>query len=118
MAAEHTATATWNGDLMGGNGTQRNSPLGTPASEPVNGGPGPDSAITGGNVYFHSPTYGAAVDNNGNADCETGQRGYPRQLNFFDPKQRQFDTDQHTRDKLGGEPETARETRMIGCRSG
>jgi virulence factor Mce-like protein len=82
--------------LMGGNGAQPNSPTSTPASEPVNGNtPGGDSPL-GGNVYFHSPTYGAAVDNNGNADCETGQRGYPRQLNFFDPKQRQFDTDQHT----------------------
>jgi hypothetical protein len=84
------------GLLMGGNGTQPNTPLSTPAREPVNGGaPGGDSPL-GGNVYFHSPTYGAAVNNSGNADCETGQRGYPRQLNYFDPQHRQFDTDQHT----------------------
>ena len=84
------------GLLMGGNGAQPNSPLNTPASKPVNGGtPGGDSPL-GGDVYFHSPTYGAAVDNSGNADCETGQRGYPRQLNYFDPEHRQFDTDQHT----------------------
>jgi hypothetical protein len=84
------------GMLMGGNPAQPNSPTSTPASQPVNGGAlGGDSPF-GGNVYFHSPTYGAAIDNSGNADCETGQRGYPRQLNYFDPQHRLFDTDQHT----------------------
>jgi hypothetical protein len=40
--------------------------------------------------------YGAAIDNKGNADCETGQRGYPKKLNYFDPQGRNLDTDQHT----------------------
>ena len=35
----------------------------------------------GGNEYLHGQAYGAAVDNQGNADCETGQRGYPLKLN-------------------------------------
>jgi virulence factor Mce-like protein len=64
------------------------------ASEPANGGGG-NSAI-GGNEYLHGPLYGAAVDSQGNADCETGQRGYPLKLNHFDPQGRNFDTDQHT----------------------
>ena len=50
----------------------------------------------GGNEYLHGPLYGAAIDSNGNADCETGQRGYPKQLNHFDPQGRNLDTDQHT----------------------
>jgi ABC-type transporter Mla subunit MlaD len=29
---------------------------------------------------LHIQQYGAAIDANGNADCETGQRGYPRHL--------------------------------------
>jgi ABC-type transporter Mla subunit MlaD len=85
------------GLLMSANPLQPNNPGNQPASEPVNGNaPLGDANPLGGNVFFHSPTYGAAVDNNGNADCETGQRGYPRQLNYFDPQHRQFDTDQHT----------------------
>ena len=36
-------------------------------------------------------TYGAAVDDQGNADCETGQRGYPQKLNYYDPQGRDLD---------------------------
>jgi virulence factor Mce-like protein len=50
----------------------------------------------GGPEYLHSQNYGAAIDNKGNADCETGQRGYPKKLNFFDPMGRNLATDQHT----------------------
>ena len=32
----------------------------------------------------------------GNADCETGQRGYPKKLNYFDPQGRLLATDAHT----------------------
>jgi ABC-type transporter Mla subunit MlaD len=46
--------------------------------------------------YFHGPSYGAAVTNQGTADCETGQRGYPAVVNHVDPKARRFDTDAHT----------------------
>ena len=65
------------------------------ATAPVDGG-GFDNPVTGGNEYYHGPAYGAAVDNEGNADCETGQRGYPLKLNYFDPQGRDFDTDPHT----------------------
>src|SRR5207245_329231 len=30
--------------------------------------------------YFHAQPYAAAVDSKGNADCEVGQRGWPRSL--------------------------------------
>src|SRR6202022_4034382 len=45
--------------------------------------------------YIHGPAYGAAVDNQGNADCEAGQRGYPLKLNGADPKGRNFVYDAH-----------------------
>jgi hypothetical protein len=64
------------------------------ASLPVNGG-GIDSPL-GGNAYYHSQNYGAAIDNQGNADCETGQRGFPKKLNYFDPLGRDLATDSHT----------------------
>jgi hypothetical protein len=50
----------------------------------------------GGPEFAHGPTYGSAIDNTGMADCETGQRGYPYKLNYFDPQHRPFDTDAHT----------------------
>jgi ABC-type transporter Mla subunit MlaD len=64
------------------------------ATAPVNGGV-PDTPL-GGNEFLHSQNYGAAIDNAGNADCETGQRGYPKQLNSFDPQHRDFAIDPHT----------------------
>jgi virulence factor Mce-like protein len=64
------------------------------ASQPVNGGV-PDTLL-GGNEFLHAQNYGAAIDNRGNADCETGQRGYPKKLNYFDPQGRNLALDQHT----------------------
>ncbi|HXD64252.1 MAG TPA: MlaD family protein [Solirubrobacteraceae bacterium] len=65
------------------------------ATQPVNGG-GSTSLATGGNEFLHAQPYGAAVDNQGNADCETGQRGYPLKLNHLDPAGRNLGTDAHT----------------------
>jgi hypothetical protein len=54
------------------------------------------AGTAGGPEYLHAQVYGAAIDNQGFADCETGQRGYPRKLNFFDPLGRLLALDQHT----------------------
>ncbi|HEX8977955.1 MAG TPA: hypothetical protein VF781_15730, partial [Solirubrobacteraceae bacterium] len=64
------------------------------ATAPVNGG-GSDSASGGGNEYYHGQAYGAAVSTSGAADCETGQRGFPKKLNYFDPQGRNLGTDTH-----------------------
>ena len=77
-----------------GNPAQPNNVGQAGAVAPANGG-GTDSAITGGNEYFHSQVYGAAVDNQGNADCETGQRGFVHKLNYGDPQGRLLATDPH-----------------------
>jgi hypothetical protein len=83
--------------LMTANPLQPNNPGSEPASAPQNGNnPLGDASPLGGNGYYHAPNYGSAVDNHGNADCESGQRGYPRQLNYFDPQHRLLDTDAHT----------------------
>ncbi len=83
------------GMFMSANPAQPNNPAAEPASAPVNGG-GDDNNPLGGNAYGHAPTYGAAIDNQGNADCETGQRGYAHQLSYFDPQHRLGQSDQHT----------------------
>ena len=80
--------------LMESNPAQPNSVSDQGATAPVNGGG--FSSPLGGNEFAHGPTYGAAVDDQGNADCETGQRGYPLKLNSLDPQGRDFDSDAHT----------------------
>ncbi len=52
--------------------------------------------VTGPPQNLHGQAYGAAVDNQGNADCESGQRGYPAKLNRFDPLGRNLAVDPHT----------------------
>jgi virulence factor Mce-like protein len=52
------------------------------AQEPANGGhiDPVQHALFGDAVALHDQGPGAAVDANGNADCESGQRGYPERL--------------------------------------
>ncbi len=76
------------------NPTQPNNVGTAGAALPVNGG-SLDSPL-GGNEFLHAQAYGAAIDNQGNADCEIGQRGYPKKLNYFDPQGRNLATDVHT----------------------
>jgi len=78
-----------------GNPMQANNVGQQGATAPVNGG-GSTSLTGGGNEFLHSQAYGAAVNNAGGADCETGQRGYPLKLNHFDPQGRNLATDVHT----------------------
>jgi virulence factor Mce-like protein len=79
--------------LMQTNSTQPNSLSNQGANAPMNGGT--VDSPQGGNGFAHGQVYGAAVDSQGNADCETGQRGYLKQENHLDPQHRQFATDPH-----------------------
>ena len=45
---------------------------------------------------LHIQSYGAAIDDQGNADCESGQRGYPRQLASGVPAQADLAVDPET----------------------
>jgi virulence factor Mce-like protein len=64
------------------------------ATAPADGG-GPASSPGGGDEYEHGQPYGAAIENNGTADCEAGQRGYPLKVNYFDPQHRDLGVDPH-----------------------
>ena len=69
------------------------------AAQPANGylpGDSPGKLGFADAEYLHGPPYGAAIDNQGNADCEAGQRGYPVKLNYGDPRVRSLNTDNHT----------------------
>jgi virulence factor Mce-like protein len=46
--------------------------------------------------YLHAQPYGAAIDPQGNADCEAGQRGYPARLAKNAPSQYFVAMDPHT----------------------
>jgi ABC-type transporter Mla subunit MlaD len=84
--------------LMSANPTQPNSPASEPAYQPANGGGvnAPPFSNMGGQAFAHGEAYGAAVTNSGLADCEVGQRGYVKRLNYFDPQHRKLDSDAHT----------------------
>ena len=45
-------------------------------------------------AHLHGNAYAAAIDDQGNADCESGQRGYARHLSRFVPHQ-EIQTDPH-----------------------
>jgi virulence factor Mce-like protein len=66
---------------------------------PANGyqpGDPPDQGYPGDAEYAHGPAYAAAIDKQGNADCEVGQRGYQLKENHADPKGRSIVSDAYT----------------------
>ena len=68
------------------------------AAEPVNG-QGADPVTTqafGDPANLHAQVYGRAVDPQGNADCESGQRGYPQRLAKGFPERFQVAVDPRT----------------------
>jgi len=87
--------------FMLGNPAQTNNVGTLGATAPPDGGGAAYLPLVGGDEYAHSPDYGAAVEPNGDADCETGQRGYPKKLNGADPKSRDFVTDSHYPEDVG-----------------
>jgi ABC-type transporter Mla subunit MlaD len=53
------------------------------ATVPANG----EETASGAPMNFHTNYYTAAITPNGEADCESGQRGYPRKLTTYDQNQ-------------------------------
>ncbi len=81
-------------------GTAVNDVAGTaPAFAPADGQvkvPVTNALTQGPPQNLHGQAYGAAIDSQGNADCESGQRGYPRKLNQYDPRRRNLVVDPNT----------------------
>lgn len=77
-------------------GQQSNSPASMGAAEPANGeGYQQASRPRGAPAHLHATPYNAAIDEQGNADCENGQRGYVRRLARFSAPRFQIGTDPH-----------------------
>jgi virulence factor Mce-like protein len=69
------------------------------STAPANGYLTGDPTGTSGTAdaeFSHGPAYGAAINTNGTADCEVGQRGYQLKQNSLDPQGRAFVSDAHT----------------------
>jgi len=77
-------------------GQQSNNPSSMGAAEPANGEDYRSaSSFRGDPVHLHGTPYNAAIDEEGNADCENGQRGYPRRLSRFAQPRFDIVTDPH-----------------------
>ena len=77
--------------------TQAASPGSMGSAEPANGqGYNPATAPRGKPAHLHGQPYGAAVNERGEADCESGQRGYMRRLSEFTPPNFEIVGDPHT----------------------
>jgi ABC-type transporter Mla subunit MlaD len=75
-------------------GQQNNNPSSMGSAEPGNGeGYNPASAPRGDPAHLHGQSYQPAITESGEADCETGQRGYLRRLARFSPQRFQIVTD-------------------------
>ncbi len=69
--------------LLNQAGRQDNTVASLGAPEPANG----QGVLSGTPQHLHSNNYSAAIDEQGNADCESGQRGYMERRNHYgDPK--------------------------------
>jgi len=77
-------------------GQQTSSPGSMGAARPANGeGYEEASRFRGDPVHLHGTPYNAAIDDEGNADCENGQRGYPKRLARFSGPDLNIVTDPH-----------------------
>jgi hypothetical protein len=77
-------------------GQQAENPSNMGAAHPANGRDyREESRFRGDPVHLHATAYNAAIDERGNADCENGQRGYPRRLSRFARPEFDIVTDPH-----------------------
>jgi len=66
-------------------GQQSDSLASIGSAQPANGQGYVGPSSRGDVAHLHGNAYAAAIDENGNADCESGQRGYARHLSRFRP---------------------------------
>jgi hypothetical protein len=82
--------------LVKSTGQQANNPSSMGSARPANGEDyRAASSPRGDPVHLHATPYNAAIDEFGNADCENGQRGYPRRLARFSEPELEIVTDPH-----------------------
>ncbi len=74
--------------LIKSTGQQNNGPASMGSAEPANGQGYVEATRSRGDpAHLHAQSYNAGIDEQGNADCENGQRGYVRKLSrYFGPE--------------------------------
>jgi hypothetical protein len=82
--------------LLNSTNHQTNNVSSQGATAPANGYLPGDPPPASDAEYSHGPAYAPAINSNGTADCEIGQRGYQLKQNVNDPKNRPFVTDGYT----------------------
>ena len=99
LVSEQTSFGMAQRALIQFNNKQASSPAVQGSTYPANGyqpGDQPDAGYPGDAEYSHGQAYSGAIDKQGNADCEVGQRGYPAKLNHLDPQGRSLASDAYT----------------------
>lgn len=82
--------------LIKSNGQQDNNSANIGSPRPANGeGYREELRSRGSPAHLHGTSYNAAIDDQGNADCENGQRGYATRLAQFSPPDLDIQTDSH-----------------------
>lgn len=91
--SEFDSTGTSQRALLNFAAPQQNSVGAEPAITPANG-----QGVLPGQTpqYLHAQPYGAAVNDDGTADCEIGQRGYAYQVNEIGDQSYHIAIDPHT----------------------
>ena len=82
--------------LLNSGNHQTNNVAAQGATAPANGYLPNDPPPSSDAEYSHGPAYAPAINANGTADCEIGQRGYQLKQNVNDPQQRPFVSDAYT----------------------
>ena len=82
--------------LLNSGNHQTNNVAAQGATAPANGYQSGDPPPSSDAEYSHGPAYAPAINANGTADCEIGQRGYQLKQNVNDPQQRPFVSDAYT----------------------
>jgi ABC-type transporter Mla subunit MlaD len=91
--AEHLSEPDMTGGsqrtLLNQAGRQDNAVGSLGATEPANG----QNVRSGTPQFLHTNNYTAAIDEKGNADCESGQRGYLEKVSHYWPEDQKLVTD-------------------------
>jgi virulence factor Mce-like protein len=86
LVSEPTNFGTAQRALLNSANHQTNGIGSTGATAQANGYQATDPPPSADAEYFHGGGYFAAINPDGTADCEIGQRGYPLRLNTYDPQ--------------------------------
>ncbi|HEV3128221.1 MAG TPA: hypothetical protein VGY32_04520, partial [Solirubrobacteraceae bacterium] len=96
VVSEQTSFGMSQRALLNSTNHQTNNEGNQGSTAPANGYMSGDPPPASDAEYSHGPAYAPAINSNGTADCEIGQRGYQLKQNVNDPKNRPLVSDAYT----------------------